>query len=513
MKHVLPVMACLAVLFSFSGCATIIPSSNSVSTGRLYMGVGKERKEVPSTIYAGEQSAEEPVFCMAAMKYNVNFHSVTPDDVNHYFYYKNIRDAAPFRDFRAIGSDRPDPKGCDLLLRYDRGGQFTDLTLQAYSAYSLSLIWEASDSDRWGAGTSTLGRALHASFLPGTPDFETLRKERTPGRRVSAQDVLNRFGFEMSPLNVYVRSSDSEPSAMLRIDRQQAERRALALRINGALAPQPVDQRRVPDQAEAVRVPSAPAAHSDVDEVPSAAEGSRRQAYAVVIGVGKYRMKLPAADYADADARLFSKYLTRVLGYQESNVATLVNDEATKGDFEKYLEQWLPNRVEQDAEVFVYYSGHGAPNPETGEAYLVPYDGDPTYLKQTGYPLKSLYAALGKLPTSNVTVVLDSCFSGAGGRSVLAQGARPLITVRLGGTIPPNVTVLSASAGDQISHGYDDQGHGLFTYFLLKGIKERAGAGSVDMKKVFDAAAPRVADVARRDYNSDQVPQWRQGGR
>ncbi|OGR48761.1 MAG: hypothetical protein A2X40_04215 [Elusimicrobia bacterium GWC2_65_9] len=84
------------------------------------------------------------------------------------------------------------------------------------------------------------------------------------------------------------------------------------------------------------------------------------------------------------------------------------------------------------------------------------------------------------------------------------HGAKP-------GAVPSNIKVLPASAADQISHAYDAQGHGLFTYFLLKGIKEQTGKGFVDMKKIFDFAAPQVSNIARREYNSDQVPQWQDG--
>jgi uncharacterized caspase-like protein len=137
----------------------------------------------------------------------------------------------------------------------------------------------------------------------------------------------------------------------------------------------------------------------------------------------------------------------------------------------------------------------------------VPYDGDPTYIDQTGYAVDRLYAQLAKLPAKSVTVAMDSCFSGAGGRSVLAKGARPLVSVAVGGALPAKLTVLSASAGDQISNSYQEKGHGLFTYFLLKGLKERGP----DMKGVFEYLKPEVARTARRELNSDQDPQWREG--
>ncbi|HAH05739.1 MAG TPA: hypothetical protein DCM05_04300 [Elusimicrobia bacterium] len=262
-------------------------------------------------------------------------------------------------------------------------------------------------------------------------------------------------------------------------------------------------------RAEKPAPAAAPAVRSDVDELPARSAPKKDKAYAVVIGIRKYRQGVPEADFADTDARLVSSYLTRTLGFEDANVATLINDDATKSGFEKYFESWLPNRVEEDAEVFVYFSGHGSPNPKTGDAYLVPYDGDPTYLDKTGYPLKRLYAELAKLPAKRITVAMDSCFSGAGGRSVMARGARPLVSAALDEGLPEKLAVLAAAAGDQISNTYQEKGHGLFTYFLLKGIREQAGRRDVDFKAAFDYAAPKVANTARREFNADQTPQWK----
>ena len=247
-------------------------------------------------------------------------------------------------------------------------------------------------------------------------------------------------------------------------------------------------------------------ARSDVDELPAPRAESKRR-HAVLIGVERYRENLPRADFAAGDARLAAEYFKRVLGVPEQNIALLIDERATKSDFEKYFERWLPNRVEAGDEVFVYFSGHGSPNPAKGDAYLVPYDGDPTYIDQTGYPLKRMYEQLAKLPAKSVLVAMDSCFSGAGGRSVLAKGARPLVSVAVVDALPARITVLAASAGDQISNSYQEKGHGLFTYFLLKGLRQKGE----DMRGVFDYLKPEVSRVARREFNADQDPQWREG--
>lgn len=250
---------------------------------------------------------------------------------------------------------------------------------------------------------------------------------------------------------------------------------------------------------------------SDVDTVPSVRAPFQQHAYAIVIGIDQYREKLPPADFADRDARLVGEYLTKVLGYSEENVVVRVNEKASKTDLEKYFEAWLPNNVEKDSSVFIYYSGHGAPNPKSGDAYLVPYDGDPTFIEKTGYPLKRLYAHLEKLPAKHITVVLDSCFSGSGGRSVLAAGAKPMVlsveNVMLAGG---RTIVLAASAGNQTSSAYQEQGHGLLTYFFLKGLRGEADTnkdGAIDLAELFDYVKPNVQRIARKLYNNEQTPQ------
>ena len=250
---------------------------------------------------------------------------------------------------------------------------------------------------------------------------------------------------------------------------------------------------------------------SDVDELPAIKVNSNKNAYAIVIGIEQYRQKLPKADFAVSDARIVSEYLTKVMGYSEENVVTLTNEHATNVDFAKYFEKWLPNNVEKDSTVFIYYSGHGAPNTKTGDAYLVPYDGDPSFIEQTGYPLKKLYESLNKLQVREVIVALDSCFSGAGGRSVIAKGARPLVmNLQSNMALSKNMTVLSASSGDQISSTYDEKGHGLFTYFMLKGIKNEdviKQDGSIKMDDLFGYIKPQVERIARKQFNNEQTPQ------
>ncbi len=237
----------------------------------------------------------------------------------------------------------------------------------------------------------------------------------------------------------------------------------------------------------------------DIHDMPDFKAVSRPNDLAVIIGIENYR-GLPKSDYSKSDAGLVKDYL-KALGFRERNIEFITDADATKSSIEKSIEAWLPNRIKKDSRVFVYYSGHGAPEPKTGDAYIVPYDGDPNYLEVTGYSLKRLYDKLGKLQVAEVTVVLDSCFSGAGGRSVLAKGARPLVMTADIGALASNIAVLSATQGTQISTSSPEKGHGIFTYYFLKALKD----GKKTIADIYEYIKPLVEDEAKQ-INVQQSP-------
>ncbi|MBI2788174.1 MAG: caspase family protein [Elusimicrobia bacterium] len=245
---------------------------------------------------------------------------------------------------------------------------------------------------------------------------------------------------------------------------------------------------------------------SDVD-APSYKLAERPDDFALVVGVEKY-MGLPDASFARRDAEAVRDHLL-ALGYPQRNVVLLTDSQATKTNLTKYLEAWLPESVGPRSTVFVYYSGHGAPDAASGQAYLVPVEGDPQYLAVSAFPLDQFYRALAALKAKRVVVALDSCFSGAGGRSVLAKGTRPLVAKVDTGPLDPGgrLVALTASASDEISGTIDAQGHGAFTYYLLKGLNGAAAGkdGAVTLQGLYDYLKPKVADAAR-EQNRDQTP-------
>jgi hypothetical protein len=218
--------------------------------------------------------------------------------------------------------------------------------------------------------------------------------------------------------------------------------------------------------------------------IPTAAEPNP-DAVAVVIGNAHYtehHRDVPDVFFAARDARVVREYLTTTYGLEKDNI--LYYEDAGGAVFRKVFgtdsvrEGRLAQLVKPGrSDVFVYYSGHGAPDVETRQGYFVPVDAEPGDVRLNGYSLGLFYENLAALEARSITVVIDACFSGGSDAGMLVQAASP-IAIRVEGPAAelPNGVVMTSSAGDQISSWYPEKRHGLFTYFFLKGIQGAADA-------------------------------------
>lgn len=226
---------------------------------------------------------------------------------------------------------------------------------------------------------------------------------------------------------------------------------------------------------------------SDVDVDIPQGPTKNSDALALVIGIGEYR-DVAAATFADRDAIAFREYLLQSFGYSADRIFLLTNERATYRDIERGLEKiankLTPNR---GSDVIVFYAGHGTFKMEGGSAthYLVSYEGDPND-PDDGYPLDAFYQKLLRLEAKSVTVFVDACFSGTDrDAQPIIKGTRSLMLPEMELPKSPG-PVLASSASNQISSSYESKRHGLFTYYLLKGLRGEAdGAdGSEENKTI-----------------------------
>lgn len=239
--------------------------------------------------------------------------------------------------------------------------------------------------------------------------------------------------------------------------------------------------------------------NSDLLPAPKLVTRNRANDLAVIVGIENYR-KLPSAEFAKNDALAFKEYLLAI-GFEKKNIKTLINEDATKTSIQAAIEVWLKNKVKKESTVVVYYSGHGSPDITSKISYLVPYDGDLNYLPVTAYPLNRMYQMLTDLNAKIIYVILDACFSGAGGRSLIAKGYRPVLISHHKPKVSKKLVVLTASRENQISLSSPQLKHGLLTYFFLKAIKEKKR----DIIDIYQYVLKNVENTAI-DQNVEQTP-------
>jgi uncharacterized caspase-like protein len=197
-----------------------------------------------------------------------------------------------------------------------------------------------------------------------------------------------------------------------------------------------------------------------------------RDAVAIVIGIQAYKY-LPAARFANADARKFSEYARHVLGVAPNRIRLLTDAGADTTEITRAFRQWLRRNVNRGTtDVYVFYSGHGLPSDDGKTLYLLPYNADRDFIDKTGISQQELVTMISATQAKSATLFFDSCYSGQTRTGdALLPDARPLSLRSSVSGYPPEFSVLSASATQQISWSSPELGHGLFSYYLMKGME------------------------------------------
>lgn len=241
-----------------------------------------------------------------------------------------------------------------------------------------------------------------------------------------------------------------------------------------------------------------------------------RNAIAVIIGNKDYSsVDIPNVDFALRDAQVIKEVARDVLGVPEENIIYVEN--ARSSDFNKIFgtaqdsKGALFNYANASSNVFIYYSGHGAPDLKSGEAYIVPVDSDVNYIRLSGYSLKQLYSNLGLLNVKSITVVMDACFSGISQAGTITKSASPVFVkvVNPYTVTNSNIVIMSSSKSDEISTWDNNNHFGLFTYHFVKSLSEgdSNNDGKLTIKEIEGYVSQKVPYYAKRLMNRDQTPQ------
>ena len=247
---------------------------------------------------------------------------------------------------------------------------------------------------------------------------------------------------------------------------------------------------------------------------------SAAQRWAVVIGVSSYKdTRISSLRYASADAKAFYEWLISPTGgkYAPSNVNCLLDKNATAKNIKNALFVWLKQAIREDI-ITIFFACHGSPeSPDSlNNLFLLPYDAKYDEIATSGFPMWDLETALKRfIKAKKVVIIADACHSGGIGQSFdIARRANRGIKVNPISSelqslskVGDGVCVISASDEKQFSQESQNWGggHGVFTYFLLKGLKGEADYSN-DQRVTLGELIPYLSEQVRRTTKSAQCP-------
>jgi len=187
---------------------------------------------------------------------------------------------------------------------------------------------------------------------------------------------------------------------------------------------------------------------------------------AVVLGIQDYGFVMDV-DYASRDAQVFHDWLVYTRGVPAERVELL--DGAGREKILAAVDRAATAAGADDGALWLYFSGHGAAHPSTGERLLLGDDVklDPEVFAARGVGVDELEALARSRGADRVLLVLDTCYTGLGRFAVPA------------GRAPTEITLWSATSGDQLAIPLEEVRHGAFTYFTVGALRGWAD-GAID---------------------------------
>jgi hypothetical protein len=246
-----------------------------------------------------------------------------------------------------------------------------------------------------------------------------------------------------------------------------------------------------------------PAASDTVDHMPAAVTTFQQpRTFVIAVGISTHRdPQLSVRKYAALDAEMVANYFQTIGGVPSSNIRLLIDMKALRPDIEETILDWLPTRVTADSVVIVYFSGQ-AKVSASGETFLVPYEGGSSLSRLL--PLKDLHIALSRLKARQIVLIFDGSVSKL---TVDQKVKNKEPQWDLGGS---RIIRLIGTTGARDGLESDKLHHGLFTYYLLRGLKGEADDnldGDVTLGELSAFVARSVPAAAKSAFNQEQYPQ------
>ncbi|MFP4299246.1 MAG: caspase domain-containing protein [Spirulinaceae cyanobacterium] len=222
----------------------------------------------------------------------------------------------------------------------------------------------------------------------------------------------------------------------------------------------------------------------------------------LTIGINRYEHTQPL-NFAQADAQAIWQYMVgdaKVPPSQSlllTDASAWVEDRSTTPTQENILRWLTPENSSQiQPWLWFFFSGYGV--SWQGQDYLLPIDGDPTDIPNTGILIETVFEQLRGQQADNILVLLDINRS----PGILAEEAVGGDTLELAKKY--GIAVVLSSQLTETSHESTGLGHGMFAAALLEAL--RYYQRDVTLDKLEQYLRDRVPELSEHHWRPKQEP-------
>jgi cytochrome c-type biogenesis protein CcmH/NrfG len=215
--------------------------------------------------------------------------------------------------------------------------------------------------------------------------------------------------------------------------------------------------------------------------------------WAIIIGISYYKDSNLNLKYAHRDAEELYNLLIQSNGgpFKEDHIIKLINEDATHSNIIGALRNFLQKPASDDL-VLIYFSCHGGYDPNRPRnSYILPYDTKVTSIAGSAVPMREIQDSIREnLLSQKVIIIADTCHSAAIGGDIGRRSSINSTAIinkyfeELAKSEEGTALLTSAEANEV---AFEDKkwggGHGVFTHFLLEGLRGKAdgyGGGKKD---------------------------------
>ncbi|MDZ8081846.1 MAG: caspase family protein [Nostoc sp. DcaGUA01] len=213
--------------------------------------------------------------------------------------------------------------------------------------------------------------------------------------------------------------------------------------------------------------------------------------WAIAIGINQYQLFQPLS-CAQADAEALKDILVTQAGFVPehcllmTDTSTPIADRSTyptKENILQLLEDLAATCWQPQDYLWLFFSGYGV--NYKGKDYLMPAEGNPELVPETGIELRSLMQSL-QLAELNVLLLLDI------NRAFGTQADAPVgeETIELAQEL--ELATIFSCQPEQFSHESSELGHGFFTAALLEALRSGNGDNLADLESYLSLLVPKL---------------------